>query len=34
MARQVIAHDLRPGTSVSDTLKKAGGAIIAPGYRG
>ena len=33
MARQVIAHDLRPGTSVSDTLKKAGGAIIAPEYR-
>jgi hypothetical protein len=33
MARQVIAHDLRPGTSVSDTLKMAGGAIIAPGYR-
>ncbi len=33
MARQVIAHDLRPGTSVSDQLRKAGGAIIAPGYR-
>lgn len=34
MARQVIAHDLRPGTSVSDQLKKAGGAIIEPEYRG
>ena len=33
MARQVIAHDLRPGTSVSDQLRKADGEIIAPGYR-
>ena len=33
MARQVIPHDMRPATSVSDTLRKAGGAIIAPGYR-
>jgi hypothetical protein len=30
MARQVIAHDLRPGTSVADQLHKAGGALIAP----
>ena len=30
MARQVIAHDLRPGTSVADQLRKAGGALIAP----
>ncbi len=33
MARQVIAHDLRPGTSVADQLRRAGGALIAPGYR-
>jgi hypothetical protein len=33
MARQVIAHDLRPGTSVADQLRQAGGALIAPGYR-
>ena len=30
MARQVIAHDLRPGTSVAEMLHKAGGALIAP----
>ena len=30
VARQVIAHDLRQGTSVADQLRKAGGAIIAP----
>lgn len=31
--RQVIAHDLRPGTHVADTLRRAGGAMIAPAYR-
>lgn len=30
MARQVIAHDLRPGTPVANQLRKAGGALIAP----
>lgn len=33
MVRQVNAHDLQPGTAVADSLRKAGGAIIAPGYR-
>lgn len=33
MARQVIAHDLRPGTHVADTLRRASGAVIAPTYR-
>lgn len=34
VTRQVIAHDLRPGTHVADTLRRAGGAVIAPAYRG
>lgn len=33
VARQVIAHDLRPGTHVAETLRRSGGAVIAPAYR-
>lgn len=33
ITRQIIAHDLRPGSNVANTLRQSGGAVIAPAYR-
>ena len=33
MTRQVVAHDMRPGTAVYEAMRKAGGVRLAPALR-